>query len=82
MSKPDVAIAVFIKTPGLSPIKTRLAEGIGSEKAIEFSGMMHATHVQRDDDPPQRANKPKRLSGIAVVIVKAVWPVTSRPQRE
>ncbi|GJL85117.1 MAG: hypothetical protein DHS20C02_08920 [Micavibrio sp.] len=30
------AIAVFVKTPGLSPVKTRLAEGIGAEKALEF----------------------------------------------
>lgn len=30
------AIAVFAKTPGVSPIKTRLAAGIGKEKAEEF----------------------------------------------
>jgi glycosyltransferase A (GT-A) superfamily protein (DUF2064 family) len=30
------AIAVFVKTPGLSPIKTRLAHGIGREAAEEF----------------------------------------------
>ena len=30
------AIAIFVKTPGLSPIKTRLAETIGPEKALEF----------------------------------------------
>ena len=30
------AIAIFVKTPALSPLKTRLAAGIGKEKAIEF----------------------------------------------
>lgn len=30
------AIAVFAKTPGVSPIKTRLAAGIGKERAKEF----------------------------------------------
>ncbi len=30
------AIAIFVKTPGLSPVKTRLAEGIGEAGAIEF----------------------------------------------
>ena len=30
------AIAVFVKTPGLSPIKTRLAEAIGQEAAESF----------------------------------------------
>lgn len=28
--------AIFVKTPGHSPLKTRLAEGIGSEAAAEF----------------------------------------------
>ncbi|MEM8650906.1 MAG: DUF2064 domain-containing protein [Pseudomonadota bacterium] len=30
------AVAVFAKTPGLSPVKTRLAASIGEEKATEF----------------------------------------------
>ncbi len=30
------AIAIFVKTPGHSPLKTRLAETIGKEKAEEF----------------------------------------------
>jgi glycosyltransferase A (GT-A) superfamily protein (DUF2064 family) len=30
------AVAVFVKTPGLSPVKTRLAVGIGREAAEEF----------------------------------------------
>ena len=28
-----VALAIFVKTPGISPIKTRLAKGIGNSKA-------------------------------------------------
>ena len=30
------AVAIFVKTPGLSPLKTRLAKGIGSALATEF----------------------------------------------
>lgn len=30
------AVAIFVKTPGLSPVKTRLARGIGSAHATEF----------------------------------------------
>lgn len=30
------ALAIFVKTPGLSPIKTRLADGIGAAAAAEF----------------------------------------------
>lgn len=30
------AIAIFVKTPGYSPLKTRLAEGIGEERALDF----------------------------------------------
>lgn len=30
------AIAVFVKTPGYSPLKTRLAEGIGQQQAEDF----------------------------------------------
>lgn len=36
MTRQSAAIAVFVKTPGLSPIKTRLAAGIGSEQSAEF----------------------------------------------
>lgn len=32
----STAIAIFVKTPALSPIKTRLAAGIGNEAAQEF----------------------------------------------
>jgi hypothetical protein len=29
-------IAIFVKTPGLSPVKTRLAAAIGEKRALEF----------------------------------------------
>lgn len=32
----DPAIAIFVKTPGLSPLKTRLAAGIGQPAALQF----------------------------------------------
>ena len=32
----STAVAIFVKTPGLSPLKTRLAASIGQEKAHEF----------------------------------------------
>ncbi len=32
-------VAVFVKTPGLSPLKTRLAAGIGAEGAAAFYGL-------------------------------------------
>jgi glycosyltransferase A (GT-A) superfamily protein (DUF2064 family) len=33
------ALAIFVKTPGLSPVKTRLAAGIGAEAAFDFYGL-------------------------------------------
>ncbi|MDG2389884.1 MAG: DUF2064 domain-containing protein [Planctomycetaceae bacterium] len=36
MTKHKVAIAVFVKTPGVSPLKTRLAAEIGTENAESF----------------------------------------------
>ncbi len=35
----SAAIAIFVKTPALSPVKTRLAAGIGGEAAQEFYRM-------------------------------------------
>ncbi len=32
----SIALAIFVKTPSLSPVKTRLAQSIGEEKAVEF----------------------------------------------
>ena len=36
---PDAALAVFVKTPGHSPVKTRLAAAIGPAAAAEFYGL-------------------------------------------
>ncbi|MFK8139301.1 MAG: DUF2064 domain-containing protein [Bdellovibrionales bacterium] len=36
MSTPSVGLAIFVKTPGVSPLKTRLAKSIGREKAEQF----------------------------------------------
>lgn len=36
MKKPTIAIATFVKTPGISPVKTRLAATIGQANAEEF----------------------------------------------
>ena len=36
MMKTKGALAIFVKTPELSPVKTRLAEGIGKTKALQF----------------------------------------------
>lgn len=32
----DIALATFVKTPALSPVKTRLAKGIGGDAALAF----------------------------------------------
>ncbi|MBI2337147.1 MAG: TIGR04282 family arsenosugar biosynthesis glycosyltransferase [Deltaproteobacteria bacterium] len=50
------ALAVFVKTPGLTPIKTRLAQTIGHESALEFyefclQAMKSVIkHVEKDSD--------------------------------
>ena len=36
MTRNSAAIAVFVKTPGLSPIKTRLSAGLGAQKSEDF----------------------------------------------
>ncbi|RME15782.1 MAG: glycosyltransferase [Bdellovibrio sp.] len=36
LSKHQGAISVFVKTPGYSPIKTRLAKDLGEDKALAF----------------------------------------------
>ena len=49
------AIAIFVKTPTLSPVKTRLAATIGKRKAIEFYGLclnaVRATVEKADATP-------------------------------
>ena len=36
MTKNSCAVAVFVKTPGLSPVKTRLGQTLGEKKATEI----------------------------------------------
>ena len=31
-----IAIAIFVKTPNVSPLKTRLAASLGKEKSLHF----------------------------------------------
>jgi len=38
----SIGIACFVKTPGLSPIKTRLASSIGNQNALKVYGLMLA----------------------------------------
>jgi len=42
----STAIAIFVKTPGLSPIKTRLAADIGSTEAIRFHRLAAAATAE------------------------------------
>lgn len=60
MPAAGAALAVFVKTPGHSPIKTRLAEAIGSDNAVAFHRLAarvvmdvaHATHDGKRDLQP------------------------------
>ncbi len=53
------AVAVFVKTPGLSPVKTRLGQAIGTEAAVEtyktclsaLSGLLQAASSQQGISP-------------------------------
>ena len=50
MKKLRFAIAVFVKTPGLSPIKTRLAKDIGKEEALEvYLKCVKTVQIKIDD---------------------------------
>ena len=40
------ALAIFVKTPGLSPVKTRLAAGIGVEAALRFHQLAAAATAE------------------------------------
>ncbi|MGA7964886.1 MAG: TIGR04282 family arsenosugar biosynthesis glycosyltransferase [Gammaproteobacteria bacterium] len=40
------ALAIFVKTPGLSPIKTRLAAGIGAQAALRFHRLAAAATAE------------------------------------
>ncbi len=64
------AIAIFVKTPSLSPVKTRLAATIGEEKAIEFYLMSlraveeSAKQMANRIPPPLREGVRGRVSGV------------------
>lgn len=59
-----VAIAIFVKTPGFSPIKTRLAATIGREAAEAFHRLAAYAVAEVASDP--------RLAGMGAT---AVWAV-------
>lgn len=40
------ALAIFVKTPGLSPVKTRLAAGIGASAALRFHQLAAAATAE------------------------------------
>lgn len=40
------ALAIFVKTPALSPVKTRLAAGIGRDRAIRFYSLAAAATAE------------------------------------
>lgn len=40
------ALAIFVKTPGLSPVKTRLAAGIGAQAALHFHKLAAAATAE------------------------------------
>ena len=57
MVRPGGAVAIFVKTPGLSPVKTRLARTIGREAAEEF----YRLSVQAVEAVVRRASEDGRL---------------------
>jgi glycosyltransferase A (GT-A) superfamily protein (DUF2064 family) len=58
-SAASTAVAVFVKTPGLSPVKTRLGQAIGTEAAVEtyqiclsaLSGLLQSVSNQQGVSP-------------------------------
>jgi rSAM/selenodomain-associated transferase 1 len=58
MTRPSAALAIFVKTPEISPVKTRLTEGVGREAALEFYRMSldavaaTAAQIQLEDVVP------------------------------
>ncbi|MEO8747101.1 MAG: DUF2064 domain-containing protein [Rhodanobacter sp.] len=40
------ALAIFVKTPGLSPVKTRLATGVGAQAALQFHQLAAAATAE------------------------------------
>ena len=56
----SIAFVVFIKTPGLSPVKTRLAKGIGKDLAEEFY-KLSVRSVEEIGEELQRQSQPQKL---------------------
>lgn len=66
---PSLAVAIFVKTPGLSPIKTRLARAIGKNLAeIVYRYCVDATEQSIAE----------QLSQISVVTSKIYWAVAEK----
>lgn len=68
------AVVVFVKTPGLSPLKTRLGKGIGKQKAENF----HLVSCKKIENELYRAKKDFAYHvfwGVAEVeaLSKGVW---------
>jgi rSAM/selenodomain-associated transferase 1 len=57
----STALAIFVKTPGLSPIKTRLAAGIGAGRAEQFHALA--------------ANAVAAVARAAMPLVEPYWAV-------
>ncbi|MGH8110394.1 MAG: TIGR04282 family arsenosugar biosynthesis glycosyltransferase [Rhodanobacteraceae bacterium] len=55
------ALAIFVKTPGHSPVKTRLAAAIGPRAAIEFHGLA--------------ARAVEEVAGATLDVLQAYWAV-------
>ncbi len=67
-----IPVAIFVKTPGASPVKTRLAAAIGNEQAEEF----HRLSARATAEVVAEAG---RRSGGAIA---AVWAVAEPEQLE
>lgn len=67
------ALAIFVKTPGLSPVKTRLAAGIGTPAALRFHQLAAAAtaEVARACEPWLTPYWAIAEAGAAAV---AAWP--------
>ncbi len=67
------ALAIFVKTPGLSPLKTRLAAGIGAPAALRFHQLAAAAtaEVARACEPGLTPYWAIAEAGAAAV---AAWP--------
>lgn len=71
MSSLPLNVAVFVKTPGLSPLKTRLAAGIGAERALAFYGLAcgavrEVLEAARREAPPLQGHWAVAEAGVSV----------------